>query len=52
MSYVLVKEGFYRNQKIQDTVFPLVSDLKKGKSGMFVTVDGSNGFGMDKIRVK
>jgi len=52
MSYVLVKEGFYRNQTIKDTVFPLVSDLKKGKSGMFVTVNGSNGFGMEKIRVR
>ena len=50
--YVLVKEGFYRNQTIKDTVFLLVSDLKKGKSGMFVTVDGSKDFGMDKIRVK
>jgi len=52
MSYVLVKEGSYRNQPVVNTVFPLVSDLKKGKSGMFVTVDGNQSFGIDKIRVK
>lgn len=52
MSYVLVKSGSYRNQPIEDTVFPLVQDLKSGKSGLFVTVDGSKDFGLDKIRIK
>jgi predicted AAA+ superfamily ATPase len=52
MSYVLVKQGSYRNQPVENTVFPLVQDLKVGKTGMFVTVDGSKDFGSDKIRVK
>ena len=52
MSYVLVKEGSYRNQTVKNTVFPLVQDLKAGKNGMFVTVDGSKDFGSNKIRVK
>ena len=52
MSYVLVKKGSYRNQTVENTVFPLVQDLKDGKTGMFVTVDGSKDFGSNKIRVK
>ena len=52
MSYVLVKSGSYRNQPVADTVFPLVQDLKSGKNGLFVTVDGSKEFGSDKIRIK
>ena len=52
MSYVLVKKGSYRNQTVENTIFPLVQDLKAGKTGMFVTVDGSKDFGSNKIRVK
>lgn len=52
MSYVLVKEGSYRNERVENIVFPLVQDLKSGKNGLFVTVDGSKQFGADKVRVK
>jgi hypothetical protein len=52
MSYVLVKEGSYRNQRVENIVFPLVQDLKAGKSGLFITVDGTKEYGSDKVRVK
>jgi len=51
-SYVLVKSGSYRNQAIKNKVFPLVKNITESKTGMFVTVDGTEGFGSDKIRVK
>ena len=52
--FVLVKEGTYRGETIVDQVLPLVQPAKIGKSGTFVTVDGSRLFGADrtKIRVK
>ena len=51
-SYVLIKEGSYRNQSIKDKVFPLIKNVQDSKTGMFVTVDGTEGFDNPKIRVK
>jgi len=53
-NFVLVKEGSYRGEAIVDSVFPLVQPAKIGKSGTFVTVDGSSMFGShrSKIRIK
>lgn len=51
-SYVLIKEGSYRNQLIKDKVFPLIKNVQDSKAGMFVTVDGTEGFDNPKIRVK
>jgi len=54
MGYVLVKDGSYRNQAVENTVFPLIKNFtpKKGGGG-FVTVDGTCRFGetANKIRV-
>ena len=54
MSYVLVKEGSYRNQAVENTVFPLIKNFTpaKGKDGGFVTVDGSCRFGADATKVR
>jgi predicted AAA+ superfamily ATPase len=54
MSYVLVKEGSYRNQAVENTVFPLIKNFTpaKGKDGGFVTVDGSCRFGADAKKVR
>ena len=51
-SYVLVKNGSYRNQAIKDKVFPLIKNVQDSKTGMFVTVDGTEGFDNPKIRIK
>ena len=51
-SYVLVKDGSYRNQQIKNKVFPMIKNIQESKTGMFITVDGTEGFGSDKIRVK
>ena len=48
-SYVLVKNGSYRNQAIKDKVFPLIKNVQDSKTGMFVTVDGTEGFDNPKI---
>lgn len=54
MGYVLVKSGSYRNQAVENTVFPLIKNFqtKKGGGG-FVTVDGTCRFGetAEKIRI-
>jgi len=41
METVLVKYGNYRNQIFQDQLFRLVAPVKRGKKGLFVTVDGA-----------
>ena len=53
MSYVLVKNGSYRNQAVENTVFPLIKNFqtKKGGGG-FVTVDGSCRFGSEATKIR
>jgi len=50
-SFVKIKNGSYRNQAIQDKVFPLIKQFQLGSNGGFITVDGTGHFGKDKIRV-
>ena len=55
MSYILIKNGSYRNHPIQNTIFPVIQNFKKtDKTGTFITVNGSEVFGSNrgKIRVK
>jgi len=51
---VRIANGTYRNINVKDVVFPLVKDYKEGKTGNFITVDGSAvpGFPDRSIRVK
>ena len=51
---VRIANGTYRNITVKDVVFPLVKDYKQGKTGNFITVDGSAvpGFPDRSIRVK
>lgn len=49
--FVKIKNGTYRNQAINDEVFPLVKQYQLGSKGGFITVDGTGRFGKDKIRV-
>ena len=51
---VRIANGTYRNINVKDVVFPLVKDYKHGKTGNFITVDGSAvpGFPDRSIRVK
>ena len=51
---VRIANGTYRNIVVKDVVFPLVKDYKQGKTGNFITVDGSAvpGFPDRSIRVK
>ena len=41
---VRIANGTYRNINVKDVVFPLVKDYKQGKTGNFITVDGSTVF--------
>lgn len=54
MQQVLIRNGSYRNFEIKDTVFELIKGLTEGKTGNFVTVDGSGHAGLPngKVRVK
>ena len=51
---VRIANGTYRNINVKDVVFPLIKDYKQGKTGNFITVDGSAvpGFPDRSIRVK
>ena len=51
---VRIANGTYRNLNVKDVVFPLVKDYKEGKTGNFITVDGSAvpGFPDRSIRIK
>ena len=49
--FVKIKNGSYRNQAVNEEVFPLVKHYQVGAKGGFVTVDGTGQFGKDKIRV-
>ena len=52
-AYALVKTGKYRNNKIKNSIFPVIKNFSTGKKGTFLTVDGSPIFGdaFTKIRV-
>ncbi len=55
MSAKMVKVfGRYRNVPIDGLIFPLVHDIKEGKLGLFITVDGTGvaGFPENKFRIK
>ena len=53
MSYVLVKNGSYRNQAVQNTVFPLIKNFQSKKDGGgFVTVNGSCRFGDEATKIR
>jgi len=54
MAQVTVIRGEYRNQQVRNQTFRLVSDVKVGAKGTFVTVedDGTMGFPGKAIRVK
>ena len=54
MSYILIKQGTYRNAPIENTVFPMIKGYTSGANGGFVTVDGNFilGPGRDKVRIK
>lgn len=51
---VLVKSGYFRQQKIEDVEFELLADYKTGASGAWITVDGNSadGFPNHKLRIK
>jgi len=51
---VRIANGTYRNINVKDVVFPLVKEFKQGKTGSFITVDGSAvpGFPDRSIRIK
>jgi predicted AAA+ superfamily ATPase len=51
--YINIIAGSYRNQAIENVVFPLVKQFQAGQKGNFVTVDGTHlyGEGKEKIRV-
>lgn len=51
---VRITNGTYRNINVKDVVFPLVKEFKQGKTGNFITVDGSAvpGFPDRSIRIK
>ena len=54
MTYVLIKNGSYRNHPVIDRTFRLVQETKNGKKGYFVTVigDGSELFPRRPLRIK
>jgi len=49
--FIKIKSGSYRNQAVNDEVFPLIKQFQLGSKGGYVTVDGTGRFGKDKIRV-
>ena len=54
MAQVTVLRGEYRGAKVKNQTFRLVSDLKQGAKGNFITVedDGSLGYPGKSIRIK
>ncbi len=50
--YIRIAAGEYRGNKIVDEVFPLIKPFQLGAKGGFVTVNGSQKFERDSIRVK
>lgn len=51
---VLVKSGYFRQQKIENVEFELLAGYKTGASGAWITVDGNSadGFPNHKLRIK
>jgi len=51
---VNVIQGTYRGDKIQDQQFELIEDMKTGKSGSWITVNGDGSYGLPegKFRIK
>lgn len=51
--FVKIKQGTYRSNTIQGTVFPIIKPLNIGKKGAFITVNGAEALGekFSKIRV-
>ena len=52
MSHVLVKNGSYRNQAVENTVFPIKNFQTKKGGGGFVTVDGRCRFGAGATKIR
>jgi len=52
-NFVKIKQGTYRKNTLENTVFPIVKPLNIGKKGAFITVDGTEVLGdqFSKIRV-
>ena len=52
-NFVKIKQGTYRKNTVENTVFPIVKPLNIGKKGAFITVDGTEVLGdqFSKIRV-
>lgn len=46
-----IVQGSYRNNPVTDVVLPVVSDLKQGARGWFITVDGTSLEMPNRIRV-
>ena len=51
-NYIRIANGEYRGAKIVDTVFPLIKSYQVGAKGGFVTVNATQQFGRDNIRIK
>ena len=56
MQFVKIKNGAYRNQTIENRIFPLIKDYQEGAKGGYITVDARNQIGFagspDFIRIK
>lgn len=51
-AYVNIVKGSYRNQAVENVVFPLIKQYQNGAKGGFVTVDGSHMFGEGKEKIR
>lgn len=54
MTKVLIKNGEYRNQPVNNVTFDLVSGLKEGTKGLYLTVKNEDHFDVDieNVRIK
>ena len=52
MSHVRIINGSYLTHTIKDEVFEMVQPIKRGKFGSFITVKPSNGYGLDKTKIR
>ena len=51
-AYINVISGSYRNEPINNVIFPLIKQFQHGAKGGFVTVDGSHKFGPEKSKIR
>ena len=51
-NYIRIANGEYRGAKIVDIVFPLIKSYQVGAKGGFVTVNATQQFGRDSVRIK